>query len=543
MLEIGSLVDGKYKILKVVGKGGMSVVYLAKNERANKEWAIKEIRKDGTQKDEVVKQNLIAETNMLIRLSHPNLPSIIDVIDNGDTFLIIMDYIEGVSLNDVLDSGGAQTQEDVVDWARQLCDVLGYLHSRQPPIVYRDMKPANVMLKPDGSVMLIDFGTAREFKDYSVADTTCLGTQGYAAPEQFGGQGQTDGRTDIYCLGATMYHLITGHNPCKYPYEMSPIRKWDPSLSSGLEEIILTCTQRNPNERYQSCEELWYALDNFADLEVETRKKQSSKWHMFLVSVIITLVMFVGAVAFGVTANVQKRTEYDNIIKTSESFGDIDGIKDAIKLDPSRPEAYERLLALYMEDGVLSADEFSELEYFTEGKIDSFIKASAEDYAEKFAFPLAQALYFMYDGDKADGINKSVHWFNEAQGRGNNATIVDRAKLLFKMSSNYSKLGQPGTYKEYWMNLTEMASDSIADEENIPLALSVYRMFIEELSDRADKFDFLSTADADAELTRVDTALEKIEGKSGYKKILYGDIMKEIGNLLDSTMGKVGGQQ
>ena len=256
MLEIGSVIDGKYKVLNKVGQGGMSVVYLAMNERANKQWAIKEIRKDGVSNYEVVKQNLIAETDILKRLNHSNLPSIIDVIDCEDTFLIVMDYIEGNPLSDSLKNEGAQPQEKVIEWAKQICDVLGYLHSRQPPIIYRDMKPSNVMLKPDGNIMIIDFGTAREYKSASLADTTCLGTQGYAAPEQFGGQGQTDGRTDIYCLGATLYHLITGHNPCMPPYEMYPIRQWNPSLSSGLEEIIQKCTQKNPNDRYQSCAEL-----------------------------------------------------------------------------------------------------------------------------------------------------------------------------------------------------------------------------------------------------------------------------------------------
>lgn len=108
------------------------------------------------------------------------------------------------------------------------------------------MKPANIMLKPDGNVTLIDFGTAREFKEKNLADTTCLGTVGYAAPEQFGGMGQTDARTDIYCLGATLYHLVTGCNPSEPPYEMKPIREINPSLSSGLERIILKCTQRQP---------------------------------------------------------------------------------------------------------------------------------------------------------------------------------------------------------------------------------------------------------------------------------------------------------
>ena len=155
MLEIGSLVDGKYKILNVVGKGGMSVVYLAMNERANKQWAIKEVRKDGVQDFEVVKQNLIVETDILKNLNHPNLPSIIDVIDREDSFLIVMDYIEGKALSDVLKEYGAQPQEYVIEWAKQLCDVLGYLHSRVPPIIYRDMKPSNVMLKPDGNLTLI----------------------------------------------------------------------------------------------------------------------------------------------------------------------------------------------------------------------------------------------------------------------------------------------------------------------------------------------------------------------------------------------------
>ena len=262
MLQIGSLVDGKYKILNKVGQGGMSVVYLAMNEKANKQWAVKEVRKDGVLDFEAVKQGLVAETDILKRLDHPYLPSIIDVIDTDESFIIIMDYIQGNSLNKALDEFGAQPQDEVIKWAKQLCDVLGYLHTRTPPIIYRDMKPANVMLKPDGNISLIDFGTAREYKEKNLADTTCLGTVGYAAPEQFGGMGQTDARTDIYCLGATLYHLVTGKNPCEPPYEIRPIREINPNLSSGLERIILKCTQRDPNDRYQSAAELMYALEH-----------------------------------------------------------------------------------------------------------------------------------------------------------------------------------------------------------------------------------------------------------------------------------------
>lgn len=183
----------------------MSVVYLAMNERANKQWAIKEVRKDGVKNFDVVKQGLTVETDLLKKLHHPNLPSIIDVIDGDGTFLIVMDYIEGRHLESVIQEYGAQNQEDVIEWAKQLCDVLAYLHSRIQPVIYRDMKPSNIMLKPDGKVMLIDFGTAREFKETSVADTTCLGTQGYAAPEQYGGQGQTDARHRHILSGALRF--------------------------------------------------------------------------------------------------------------------------------------------------------------------------------------------------------------------------------------------------------------------------------------------------------------------------------------------------
>ena len=154
----------------------------------------------------------------------------------------------------------------MIRWGKQLCDVLGYLHRQQPPIIYRDMKPSNVMLQPDGNVMLIDFGTAREYKTGNQEDTINIGTVGYAAPEQYGGMGQSDARTDIFCLGVTLYQLVTGQNPCEPPYLLSPIRYWNEALSPELEDIIMKCTQPDAEDRYQSCEEL------LADLSFEERR-------------------------------------------------------------------------------------------------------------------------------------------------------------------------------------------------------------------------------------------------------------------------------
>ena len=495
MLEIGSVIDGKYKILNVVGKGGMSVVYLAMNERANKQWAIKEVRKDGMQSFEVVKQNLVAETDLLKKLNHPHLPSIIDVIDCDDTFLIVMDYIEGNPLSKALETSGAQNQDDVIEWAKQLCDVLGYLHSRKPPIIYRDMKPSNVMLKPDGNVMLIDFGTAREFKYSSVADTTCLGTQGYAAPEQFGGHGQTDARTDIYCLGATMYHLVTGHNPATPPYEMYPIRQWNPMLSSGLEEIILKCTQRNPEDRYQSCAELLYALDHYKDLDIEYKKVQSFKWKTFLASFIMTIVMLVGTIGFSAGLTVQTSSTYESYIANGDSAVSQDAAEkyylDAINVDPANPLAYQKLLERCTSDSKLSEDEYNTIKDAIYEHEDELKSKYPSEYADNVAYKLGQALYFSYvpSSQKSEsenfsmaGITVSQRWLDIAQKMGSTEQIKHRAELLSSMSKAYQNMsgksleGDPvEEVKEYWNNLVEIASPNIAKDENNQIALLIYR--------------------------------------------------------------------
>lgn len=495
MLEIGSVIDGKYKILNVVGKGGMSVVYLAMNERANKQWAIKEVRKDGMQSFEVVKQNLVAETDLLKKLNHPHLPSIIDVIDCDDTFLIVMDYIEGNPLSKALETSGAQNQDDVIEWAKQLCDVLGYLHSRKPPIIYRDMKPSNVILKPDGNVMLIDFGTAREFKYSSVADTTCLGTQGYAAPEQFGGHGQTDARTDIYCLGATMYHLVTGHNPATPPYEMYPIRQWNPMLSSGLEEIILKCTQRNPEDRYQSCAELLYALDHYKDLDIENKKVQSFKWKTFLASFIMTIVMLVGTIGFSAGLTVQTSSTYESYIANGDSAVSQDAAEkyylDAINVDPANPLAYQKLLERCTSDSKLSEDEYNTIKDAIYEHEDELKSKYPSEYADNVAYKLGQALYFSYvpSSQKSEsenfsmaGITVSQRWLDIAQKMGSTEQIKHRAELLSSMSKAYQNMsgksleGDPvEEVKEYWNNLVEIASPNIAKDENNQIALLIYR--------------------------------------------------------------------
>ena len=348
MLEIGSLVDGKYKILNQVGHGCMSVVYLAMNEKANKQWAIKEFRKD---KDDASKQvalkALLDEANLMKKLDHPTLPRIVDIIETKQTVYIVMDYIEGESLNKVLDAYGAQPQEAVIEWAKQLSNVLDYLHTQSPPVIYRDMKPANIMLKPDGTVRLIDFGIAREYKEGKEGDTEAIGTRGYAAPEQFGGRGQTDARTDIYSLGVTLYHLVTGKNPAEPPYEIYPIRHWDQTLSSGLEWLIQKCTQLNPGDRYQSCAEVTYVLENLDKFEGAYQKKLRGKVNAFLACAISGVVFGIGCAGFLIGASTVKANTYQANIDRNT----IEGYEEALAIDSSIPDAYVKL-AQYLRGNV-----------------------------------------------------------------------------------------------------------------------------------------------------------------------------------------------
>lgn len=504
MLEIGSIIDGKYKILNVIGKGGMSVVYLAMNERANKQWAIKEIRKDGVQNYDVVKQGLVAETDILKRLSHPHLPSIIDVIDCDDTFLIVMDYIEGKPLIDALMREGAQPQEKVIEWAKQICDVLGYLHSRKPPIIYRDMKPSNVMLKPDGNIMIIDFGTAREYKTESLADTTCLGTQGYAAPEQFGGHGQTDARTDIYCLGATLYHLLTGHNPCLPPYEMYPIRQWDPSLSSGLEEIILKCTQKNPEHRYQTCAELMYALEHYNELDIEYKRKQNRRWKLFLTSASLAVISLIGCAGFKVAENTTTGHSYEQYLKEAVMAGSpekkTEYYRKAIILNPRNEQGYMDLLTKdFLADDNFSQEEAAKmteiLGYKGSGNRsnESYLESTPEAY-EEFAFQMGLAYYYYYES--AGNPQMSQVWFEIAADSKNlESNKVERAKRLGRIAGYYAALNSSNragdsttTYKDYWNDLVLLVDGNLVEMDNVKTALVMYKEVAYQAGQKALNF-------------------------------------------------------
>lgn len=556
MLEIGSLVDGKYKILSKVGQGGMSVVYMAINEKANKTWAVKEVRKDGVLDFEAVKQGLVAETDILKKLSHPNLPSIIDVIDNDDSFIIIMDYIQGNSLNKALKEYGAQPQEYVIEWAKQLCDVLGYLHSRKPPIIYRDMKPSNIMLKPDGNVTLIDFGTAREFKEKNLADTTCLGTVGYAAPEQFGGMGQTDARTDIYCLGATLYHLVTGCNPSEPPYEMKPIREINPSLSSGLERIILKCTQRNPEDRYQSAAELMYALDHYEEIDDKYRKKQKKKLLSFILTLSMSVIFAVGGLTFNIVASNKATDTYQNLISEAAKTSDYD---EKIKLyeeciaipdKGGEKEAYLGLIQAYKDnDSVFTVDEAKQLEKLITNNKSALIQ-DPESYTE-ICFETAKLFWYYYNyGDGSDNqvtkAKSSIEWFEDVLDNApDDYENIGMAKVYANVGIFYrdittaiTEASDKGKYQPLFENLSELI-DTVAmdDNETEIVRLELLELSRSAIQQYATKFknDGISQTELDSMLDNIEVIAKSIDTTTDLTDEKKASITEFIGEAREAV--------
>lgn len=290
MSRLGVIIDNTYVLKEYINKGGMSVVYLAENVRVGNRWAIKEIVKTDDASNRLFIDALIREANMMKDFDYPAFPRIVDILEDDYALYLVMDYIQGRTLEEILQQEGPQPEERVIGWGIQLCDALAYLHNRPSPIIYRDMKPSNVIMKPDGSLMVIDFGVARVFHPDKAADTVALGTKGFAPPEQY--VAQTDERSDIYALGATLRYLLTGYSPYSCSASDYPAIYAATGLSDKMIRILDKCTALNPDERYQSDSELRRALTG------EDKPKQRSHKKLWIALLIAAaVVILIGSAA------------------------------------------------------------------------------------------------------------------------------------------------------------------------------------------------------------------------------------------------------
>lgn len=269
---VGKVIDEKYEFIQSLGIGGMGSVYLVKDLKIGTFWAIKAIKKEGGKKS----TNLLAEFDVLKKLDHPALTRITDISEDEEHIYIVMDFVDGRNLSLILRDEISISEDKVIDYSKQLCDVLIYLHNQKPhPIIHKDIKPANIMVTKEGRVKLIDFGIAKE-ENEEWDDSLLLATTGYVSPEILDDVRNISPQSDIYALGATMFNLLTGIKPQKNQFPLPLLRSVNKEFSEGMEYIIAKSTQIDLSLRYKSAEEFKEDLINIGKLgrEYETRVKK-----------------------------------------------------------------------------------------------------------------------------------------------------------------------------------------------------------------------------------------------------------------------------
>jgi len=271
-LKTGEVLRSRYKIKRIIGQGGVGIIYLADDLRLQgRQCALKEVEHDRSYGREISRQaraQFLREATVLARLDHPNLPKVSDYFSIGDRDYLVMDFVSGKDLRSLmLEAKQAKTflpEVDVLGWADQLSSALGYMHRQEPPILHRDIKPSNLKLTPGKLVKLVDFGLVKILAPGEVTVTILQGqgTALYTPIEQYGGDsGHTDGRSDIFSFGATLYHLLTNHPPAEsrerfiHPESLVPLRAINPSISPAVEKAIMWAMEIHPESRPQTVED------------------------------------------------------------------------------------------------------------------------------------------------------------------------------------------------------------------------------------------------------------------------------------------------
>ncbi len=258
---------GRYDLQTLLGSGGFSAVYRARDTQGQgREVAIKQIHLQGLSAQEMIEatETFHREVRMLSALAHPQIPRLYDHFTDSDHWYLVLEYIAGQTLETVLATREAQGKpfsiEETLDLGLQLCTVLTYLHSRQPPIIFRDLKPGNLLLTPAGKYCLIDFGIARHFQPDQARDTQRLGSPGYAAPEQYG-HAQSTAQTDIYSLGVLLHQALSGQDPSDSPHGLLPLRLNGEPGGAALEALVSRMLLPSPSDRPASCREIACELE------------------------------------------------------------------------------------------------------------------------------------------------------------------------------------------------------------------------------------------------------------------------------------------
>lgn len=512
----GDILDGKYEVQRLLGRGGMSRVWLVRDFRLGVPWAAKEVDLEDAPGESSRRNRdaLLGEAAILRGLCHPALPRVVDVVETDSSVLLVMDFVQGETLEQVMARlGGALKIPEVAGWGVELCEVLGYLHAQDPPIIHRDVKPSNVVVADDGRVRLVDFGIALVQTASSNAKAATLGTRAYAAPEQFVSGAACDARTDVYLLGATLFRIATGRLPTRanveaVQREMKEGAGWQGDGERGLLAVLCQAMSEQKSRRYQSCAAMRLDLLPFAhadSCEVPVISAQVAEGcdecraceTGVLAGIVlararrgllrlapgrrtaVVLAMGVGVVCLVAVLNLQSHEhEYQGLLDAASSASAVQvdsspsdaerACLGAVALRPDSEEPYELLVRrVYPADARFSMSEASRWE-----EVASEYRASLKglqnygDICEEVG-----VLYYAF-GEEDDEIKRGARaadWFCEAkEAKEDGSAKTEELQMYVTVCGFYRDLArgerdgsEAQAYRDYWEALKRLTTSDL----------------------------------------------------------------------------------
>ena len=379
-----------FETVRELGRGGTAVVYLVKEKETGHLFAMKTAETAGAPRpkepacSQAPPRTLHGEAALLSQICSPGIPALYGELEERDGF--VMEYMEGTTLQKILEEGAVFEVQEAAMVGVQLCEILQCLHDMDPPHIYRDLKPSNIIVRGDGTIALVDFGTVRIFKEGAAEDTQHLGTEGYAAPEQYGGWEQSDARTDVYGIGAVLHSMVTGKPPLETG--LCPIGEVVyGEHGSRMEKILMCCCSVSPNMRFSSCKELRKALLAAAAQGRKQRGGTDAARKRFAASVWVSFGCFLACGMFATAASGARTLQYSRQISEAAATGNLrekaGAYREAVRLKPTETAAYLEFVDDLSADELITDAEMASLDsvFYAQGCLEKMREERPGDYA------------------------------------------------------------------------------------------------------------------------------------------------------------------
>ena len=563
----GTFKAERFETVREIGRGGSSVVYLVKDTQDGKLYAMKLVNKKMMSSEAEILQKLGKEGSGIPAFYGALSGNSLDGSASSDGAVgpatgFFMEYIEGDSLQKILDGGRRFSVRETAEAGLSFCAILGKLHGSDPPLIYRDFKPANILVRKDGSYVLIDYGACRTFKTGAVRDTQMLGTEGYAAPEQYGGWEQSDVRTDIYGIGVVLHHMLTGRHPLESGLApvaelmQSPDKqqgRMNSPLERGLyremDKVLRRCCSVSPDMRFSTCAGLEKALRRVleackkAEKAAErTREKpdalREQMWKRFLALAACAVTFLFGSGMFSVSAAGAGMARYHMFIREGEAMQETDAKKErylqAIRLRPSDAEAYIAFLADLASDGVISQGEreaFEDLLY-TDDYLED-MRASAPGQYASLELEIGKLYWGFYDGGTEPAGQAIENAISAGIPPGKRRMAQVMHEILTETPPDFSETSAEKR-DSAWHNLQILVREEAERTGEWNFALAVSRMALGEIALRADSNTEEYTEDmGEPEMQTVGTGGKEMCKANGEENEMAAKVFEEAEKLYE----------